>query len=382
MQFASGPMASRLRPEADPDDPDWAPSIPSIWDLTETDPDSVEEAEDPFAPPIPMAGRHPDWLDPGAWTGAEAGAGRALAGAAEAVGRLDERLRRVPEPTRLAWRERLALQDVSALIWAEGVRLRPERLALADADRVGRTEDEDQVIARAQWARRRLTGQGAAPLSPAEIGRFLGRHAQGDDMAPAWSTLPEPLIPQGPDPQSSATWCGAMRRLDAAHPLTRSAAAFHLWRGLGLSAPHGWLEPGVIAARVAVAGARGGLTATPLIAGSERALARPGGGAAERLETWLAGLVQAADHAQLALDRIEAWRITALARTTGLKGKAAPALINLLAARPIVSAQDAAKTLNISTTQARTLLNNLQSQNLTKELTGQKRFRFWKAEEW
>ncbi|MFK7942607.1 MAG: helix-turn-helix domain-containing protein [Paracoccaceae bacterium] len=362
-------------------DPDWAPDLPSIWDVADDEEDDSSDRllpeDDPFAPPIPMAARRPDWHTPEAWITAERGAGRALAAAAEAVARLDERLRRAPEATRLAWQERLALTDVSTLLWAEGVRLRPETLALADADRLGRTEDEDQVIARALWARRRLMGQGALPEHAQDVAAFLGRIPRAD--APEWQDLPEAMIPVGPDPAAEAAWCQAMSALADAHALTRSAAAFHLWRGVGLSDPGAWLEPGVAAARIAVLDARRGLTAAPLLAGSERTRAGTGG-AMERLGTWLAGLTRAADHAQMTLDRIEAWQARAQATASSLKGKGAVALIELLAARPIVSAKDVAQALDLSAVQARTLLNRLHALGLTHELTGHSRFRFWTAQ--
>ncbi|MEO1424822.1 MAG: hypothetical protein AAFV09_16830 [Pseudomonadota bacterium] len=289
---------------ADAEDPDWAPQLPSIWDSEDPDDDHLDIDDsssddpcnddpynedpcddDPSAPPIPMAARVPDWLEPRAWIAAERGAGRALAAAAEAVGRLDERLRRAPEALRLAWRERLVLDDISALLWAEGVRLRPETLALADADRIGRTEDESHVIARAGWAQRRLLWQGAVPTDGDGIAVFLGRVAALEaSVEEDWRDVPEGLIPAGPDPDAAVAWCQALEDMEEVHPLTQSAAGFHLWRGLGLSGPGAWLEPGVIAAWLAGQGLRGGLVSAVLCAGSERALVRPGGDAAARLE--------------------------------------------------------------------------------------------------
>jgi hypothetical protein len=361
------------------DDPDWAPQLPSIWDTHDPE-DEDQSLDDPLSPPITMAMPAPDWLDPAAWIMAEAGAGRALATAAEAVGRLDERLRRVPEALRLAWRQRLALEDVSVLLWAEGVRVRPETLALADADRIGRAEDEDHVVARAAWARRRLLGQGSLPTAGEDLPVFLGRAALAQDAGgDGWRDVPEGLIPAGPGPRACDAWCAAMAALGDAHPLTRSAAGFHLWRGLGLSGPGAWLEPGVVAARLAGQSARGGFASAVLCAGSERALARPGGDAAARLGMWLSGLAEAVEHAQMTLDRIEAWQARAHDHASGLKGKGAPALIALLAARPVISAKDAATELDLSPVQARTLLNRLHALGLTRELTGHTRFRFWTA---
>lgn len=376
-------MAGR---DKSPEDPDWAPQLPSIWDEPGEEREEawfdgeLESGGDPFAPPGPMAVREPEWIDPQAWIEAEREAGRVLAGAAEAVGRLDERLRRCPASIRLAWRERLALEEVSSLLWAEGVRFRPETLALANAGRVSRTEEEGSVVTQALWARRRLLGEGSLSSDPDALATFLGR-VRVAALPVAWEELPETLLPTGPSPAAISEWCRAMTMLAAkpggTHGLTRCAAAFHLWRALGLSSADAWLEPGVIAARAGAEEARGGISAVPLSAGSPRALIG-GNDALARLEAWLSGLLRAANHAQMRLDRIEAWQVRAMSGCD-LKGKAGPALIELLAARPILSARDVAGELGVSTVQARTLMNRLTAQGLATELTGQSRFRFWQA---
>lgn len=372
--------------------------------------------DDLYEPPIPGPAREPEWTLPEAWHAAERSAGRALAAAAEAVGRLDERLRRVAEAQRRAWRERLALEDISGLLWAEGLRLRPETLALADAGRVGRSDDEDRVLLRAQWARRRMTGPSeglgenaatsrgtgrsvagragswAPPRNGQGVLAFLGRVAPvrgreddtpdntpGEVTARAWADLPEALIPAGPDPEAAARWARALADLDELHPLTRSAAAFHIWRRSGLSQPGELLEAAVMAARIAGSAGRGGLLAVPLTGGGGRLTTGQGGDAAERLTDWLRGLAQAADQAQLFLDRIELWHEQSTARSAHLNGKGAPALLALLAARPILSGRDTAEALSITEVQARHLLNRFEKLGLIRELTGHSRFRFWAA---
>ncbi|MEM7744850.1 MAG: helix-turn-helix domain-containing protein, partial [Pseudomonadota bacterium] len=186
------------------------------------------------------------------------------------------------------------------------------------------------------------------------------------------------LVPTGPDPHGMGRWCAAMDTLQNTHPLTRAAAAFALWRGMGLSDLDTLLEPGVIAARVAAAGARGGLSSVPLSDGAPR-LGQAGGHAPMRLENWLLAVAETAAHAQMQLDRLEAWHARAIDRAVEMKGKGAPALLAFAAARPVLSARDVAKALTVTPVQARTLLNRLEALGLLRELTGNSRFRFWTA---
>ena len=98
-----------------------------------------------------------------------------------AIARLDERLLRMAPSRRNGLVERIALSITSDALWAEGTRLRPEHLALADRDRIGRSEDEDQIIARATWADERPSIDPVS--SPREITKW-GSWVRSSKSAP------------------------------------------------------------------------------------------------------------------------------------------------------------------------------------------------------
>ena len=318
----------------------------------------------------------PDWHDPAGWIAAERGAGRSLAESAAAAARLDERLRRLPAEGRALLRERIALTEASDLLWAEGVRLRPERLALADRGRIGRVWDGEQAVVRAAWAVRRMTARPELPETPASVRSFLGLHAAPTERAGGGIDR-DALWLGGLDDEAVADWCAALAALAEVHPLTRAAAGFHLWRGFALSSPERVLEPAIMAARIGAAMAQGGLVAIPLAFGNPRAVPVPGGDAAARLAAWLGAIASATLRVQAVLDRLDAWQARAERATADMQGKGAPALIRLIVARPMLSAADVAEALQVSTAQARLLLNRMAGKALIREVTGQERFRIW-----
>lgn len=331
------------------------------------------------APPFPRSAGRPRWQDPAGWIAAERGAGHVLAEAAAAAARLDERLRRMAAEHRGLLRERIALTEASDLLWAEGVRLRPERIALVDRGRLGRAWDGEQAVARASWAVRRMTAPADLPETPAAVRSFLGLHnALADGTVGADEGVDrEGLWLDGLDDGAVADWSGALDELAGTHPLTRAAAGFHLWRGFALSPPERVLEPAVMAARIGAGLAQGGLAAIPLAFGNPRAVPDRGGDAAARLSAWLGAVTGAALRAQAVLDRLEAWQLRAERATADMQGKGAPALIRLIVARPMISAADVADALQVSAAQARLLLNRLAGKTLIREVTGQERFRIW-----
>jgi hypothetical protein len=246
-------------------------------------------------------------------------------------------------------------------------------LALADAGRIGRAEDDDRIIARGGWALRRLTTARADLATYEAVLDFLGRLSQPDPTEADGDSL----LPLGPSPTALSGWLAAVEALSHAHPLTRAGAALHLWRGFALSETGAVLEPAVLAACLAGEAGRGGLAAIPLAAAP--AGLRAAGTVSARLAGWYEALAAGVDRAQLMLDQTEDWAARAVAALSDLSGKGAPALIALVTARPILSARDVAEELSVTPTQARSLLNRIEARGVIHEMTGHRRFRFWTA---
>ncbi|MEM6578796.1 MAG: hypothetical protein AAF678_09915, partial [Pseudomonadota bacterium] len=332
-------------------------------------PSPVERPDLFFAAPLVDPDPADGWTDPSAWAAAEACAGRALAEAAAAVARLDERLAGAGA-SRDGLALRLALGGAGRLLWAEGSRLRWEKLALALHERLGVADADSRVLARARWAVRRMLATAEDLVVPSGVRAFLGLadvsefdgldaggwEAGGSDAhgfeahgSEAFADLADDLDVKGPDGVDLQDWCGAIRA--DLHPLTRAAMGWHLWRAWGLTVPERLLEPAVAAGRLATEGQG----ASPAL------LVHPASGsgldAAARLERWLAAATDAAQAALAEIDRVRLWRERAGMATDGLQGRGAPALIGLLARLPVVSAKVISAELGVSGTQARHLMD-------------------------
>lgn len=347
---------------------DWAPQLPSIWDTN--DPDDDEHTADP--PWIVGIDRSANYGSE-TWLVAEASCGRALAAAAAAVARLDERLLCLDPSALTGARLRIALESVPDLLWSEGVRLRPERLALAGADRVGGGEDAG-TIARALWAVRRMVTHMPLDATPSteQMRRFLGLTAP-----PGTDARDSPGVPDlaTVDPAALEEWCEILAHLNDVHHLSRAVAAGGLWQTLGVTSLERLLEPAMIVAHLGAGAGQGGLAALPL-APSRMS------GRADATARMSAGLIRIADGARTALsqlDRVAAWQRRASDATEDMPGRARTRLIELLAARPIISASLAAGTLDLTDRHARRLLSAFEVRGLVRELTGHSRFRYWTA---
>lgn len=305
---------------------------------------------------------------PKAWRDAEAGLGRALADAAAEVARLDERLRG-RDPGLI---HRLALEEAEALATLSGANLTPGRLALAEMLHAGLAEDDARVLRGATWAVRRLRS-GRAPRSGG-LSEFLNRQLQAEgalgDLA------------QRPEGEGFAAlahrWDHALSRMKRAHPLTRAGFAHHLWQGLGLSAPGDALESGTIAGLLAAEDLRGGLAFVPIArAGGDAHM--PAATASDLLQTWLGGVRRGCLSALMALDALSAWEDRARAATEDLSGRTPPRLIAALASAPVLSAEAAQQSVGCSRDAAERNLALFEARGLAREVTGQKRFRLWRA---
>lgn len=329
------------------------PSADDLWFL----PGPIEDEPD-FVPPRPRADAHESAiLDD--WRKAEAGSAARLARVAGRIGALDDRLKRGPE----GWRHRLALIEASDLSWFVGDRIGPDRLTLWIAMRLSGIKDDTVALARVGWAVRRLTG-GPGPVP--YLSAFLDRRD------------PENLGDEAePFADRAGGWLDLMTQAAGLHPFTRACMGFHLWGLAGLGQQGGPMEAAVTAARIAASEGKGAVFA-PLSMGGEGGL-RAGGPPTDRLARWLDGMENASLTAMRRLDDIEAWSERAKAEMTPLSGKTPPALRAVLTEWPLVSAPMAEAQTGASRAAVQRNLAWMEARGLIHEVTGQGRFRMWRA---
>ena len=327
---------------------------------------------DPTVMPLPRS----DTVQvPGAdvWQAAENRLGRGLAQAAAETARLDEAVKAwgaVPGGDGIA--HRLALLDVAGLSWAEGQRLPVERLALYGELRLSASDADHRDLALADWARTRLLGS-RDPFQPEE---FLGRvRVEEDGLGEIDAIGDTGQRPVGEEFRAlSQRWLDMVQSADL-HPITRSAFAYHLWRGLGLSGFEGVIEPSVIAAKVAAAN-QTHLPFLPLALSGVQGL-MAGGAPPRKLELWYDGIANTARAARLELDRLAAWHRRATDSIADLSGKTPRALIAALIATPVLSAQAAEAHTGTSRAAVQRNMVLFTGRGLVREITGQERYRFW-----
>ncbi len=293
------------------------------------------------------------------WRKAEADNAARLARVAGRLGALDERLKRGPD----GWRHRLALIEAADLSWFAGDRIGPDRLALWISMRLSGVQDDTAALSRVGWAVRRLTG---GPGPEQDLSAFLDRRdpERLDDDA-------EPFADR------AGSWLDLMAQATDLHPITRACMGFHLWSLAGLAQHGDKLEAALTAARIAASDCKGAVFA-PLAIGGAGGL-RAGGPPTERLTRWLEGMETAALTAMRHLNAIEAWAERARAEMTPLSGKTPPALSALFAEWPLVSAPMAEALTRASRAAIQRNLAWMEVHGLVREVTGQGRYRMWKA---
>lgn len=341
-----------------PLDDDEAIPEEDLWFL----PGPMEDDPDDDLPPGPRGEpRDTDIL--GDWVQAEAGHAAHLARAAGRLGALDDRLRRAPE----GWRHRLALIEAADLSWFVGDRVGPDRLALWISMRLAGVQDDTGALARVGWAVRRLTG---GPGPEAGLASFLDRRD------------PETAVDDGDlFADRSESWMALMAAASDLHPITRACMGFHLWSLAGLGQTGDRMEAAVTAGRIAASESPtggGGAVFAPLSMGGAEGL-RAGGPPQARLARWLDGMESATLTAMRHLDDIEAWAVRADAGMARLSGRTPPALRAVLTEWPLVSAPMAETLTGASRAAVQRNLAWMEAQGLIREVTGQGRFRMWRA---
>lgn len=309
-------------------------------------------------PPGPRAEPHEaEILDD--WRKAEAGHAARLARVAGRVGALDDRLKRSPE----GWRHRLALIEAADLSWFAGDRIGPDRLALWISMRISGLQDDTAALARVGWAVRRLTG---GPGPEVDLSGFLDRR-DPENMADEAESFAG----------RAGGWLGLMAQAADLHTITRACVGFHFWSLAGLGQQGDRMEAAVTAARIAASEERGAVFA-PLAMGGAGGL-RAGGPPADRLARWLDGMETACLTAMRHLDDIEAWSARAETEMTPLSGRTPPALCAVLTEWPLVSAPMAEALTGASRAAVQRNLAWMEARGLIREMTGQDRYRMWRA---
>lgn len=293
------------------------------------------------------------------WAQAEAGLAARLARVAGRLGSLDDRLRRGPE----GWRHRLALIEAADLSWFVGDRVGPDRLALWISMRLSGVQEDMSALTRIGWAMRRLTG---GPGPEASLADFLDRRD------------PENIVDRTDLFADRADgWLNLMMAGSELHPFTRACMGFHLWSLAGLGQYDDRMEAAVTAERIAACEGRCAIFA-PLTMGGAGGL-RASGSPAERLGRWLDGMDNAALTAMRHLDEIEVWSARADTVMAGLSGRTPPALRAVLTEWHLVSAPIAESLTGASRAAVQRNLTWMEAQGLIREVTGQGRFRMWRA---
>lgn len=304
---------------------------------------------------LPEPGPGPEALRPAPprsrdWRAAQAGLAADLARLALLYGVLSERLRAGPK----GWQHRLALIAATEISWAGGDRVSAERLALWEARHLSGAEVDAQGLARASWAFRRLLG--TTPPGQ-DLAGFLARHGAAQEVATLTALLAD---------------------LAALHPVTRAAAVAQVWQNSGDGGGDGRarrIEAAVLASRLAAEMAGQGAGHVP-----QAGLGTDGQGLPQAvLAAWIAGAVRGTEAALLHVDRVRAWQVRAEAGLAGLQGRTPLALVQVLAAWPLVSAAMAEALTGANRSTVQRNLAALQARGLLREVTGQGRYRLWTA---
>lgn len=332
--------------------------------------DEEAHEEDLWFLPGPLE-EEPDDLPPGPraepadtaviadWAKAEGFHAAGLARVAGRLGALDDRLLRGPE----GWRHRLALIEAADISWFSGDRVSSDRLALWVSMRLSGAQDDPSALARVGWAVRRLT---SGPGPKADLAAFLDRRDPEniEDSAERFE-------------DRAGGWLDVMTTAADLHPITRACMGFHLWSLAGLGQHGDQIEAAVTASRIAASDGSGAIFA-PIAMGGAGGLSASGS-SLERLARWLDGMNSAILSAMRHLDDIENWDKRARSVMAPLSGRTSSALRSVLTEWPIVSAPMAETLTHVSRAAVQRNLAWMESKGLIREVTGQGRFRVWRA---
>lgn len=353
-----------------------------------------------------------DLGDAKAWCRAERDLARPLAQLTGYFARLDERLSPMhglaapastsmeePEPAMLG---HLAGEEAVALAQSHGARVSLDAFLLwRHGAPLGRTDPA--ALATAGWAARRLSAPAARDRhlisGPDELRAFLGRgrvQGRGDGLS-------NPILDPFLDRSAGLLWddaavgfCAALAALGSLAPLVRAAAAAALWRTSGLGSA---LEGTVLAMRLAAAsweadsaglgsdgrmsaGGQGYARFLPL--GGVPTMRRSTGQGPVPHDAQLACLASFLDAglarlppALAGVSRRQSWLATA--QRAAPAGRVARAALPVIALASLVSSNLLRDRLGVTQQAANQALTQLAARGLIEEVSGQRRYRFWRA---
>lgn len=175
----------------------------------------------------------------------------------------------------------------------------------------------------------------------------------------------------------AAGWTGLMAQAADLHPITRACMGFHLWSLAGLGQHGDRMEAAVTVGRIAASEGKGAVFAPLAIGGAEGL--RAGGPPADRLARWLKGMETASLTAMRHFDDVEAWSTRVETAMSALSGKTPPALRAVLTEWHLISAAMAEALTGASRAAVQRNLTWMEARGLIREVTGQGRFRMWRA---
>lgn len=302
------------------------------------------------------------------WLQAQAALAVALADAALAVGQLDAIMQAMGDAQRQAATRRLALIEVEAMLWSQGMVLGREDIGrdLMEA----RAGSDLEAMRLARWAIRRLEGQGRLNDLRGFLGLYRGTETGAGDLVQRL---------QGDEFDAAASGFLALSEgLGALHPFARAPLQQVLWRMAELSAIGQPAEVAVWCAR-AMAAPCAALVFAPL-GRHGRGIWQAGGAPDQRLALHLQALRHGACDAARHLLQLSEWAERARRESACIRGPNPGRVIAVLAAQPLVSAPMVEEQAGISRITAERMLNRLTGMGLLREVTGTTRFRLWRAD--
>lgn len=296
------------------------------------------------------------------WQAEEARCYRALVSAATALARFGQALRSDQE----GQQERLALLNTSAVLRAEGVWLEPDHIAQYLSGHLGGGE-QARDLSRAGWAVRRLKHDDPTRVAiENDVRAFLGRH-----RIETPSGVVEPALSGLAMDQTQDVWKAALKAAQSLHPLTRALYAYALWNRMEVTPADDRLEPCIVGMCLGSAG-----SAAPFL---PLVQARAFGRAAAGVQAFYQAVEAGALAGLLELDRLAGWKARADAAISDLSGRIPVQMVAAFLALPLATADTMSTRLNASPSAVRRNLSLFQERGLIQEVTGQSRFRCWRA---